>query len=410
MNNIITLRRLSEQIAKETGIEQAAAEEFVKALTSAISNGLEQGETVKLKGVGEFVPSKGRVSFTPAVELSEAINEPFAMFAPEELDPDLKLEDLKNPDIGDVAAAAAVAHQGAEEHKPEEKTEEPTPVAEPVAEAALAQPEAKQEAAPAPVTDPKPAEKPEPKPAEKPEPKPAEKHEAKQAHKTDTQGAEARSEPKAKQAPVPIVPFDDDEDGEDDAVAAYGASNRGGQGFPTFWVMWGVIFGLIVGLAIGFFVHDPIERLLEPSLDEDYMAEAMYDGDAEELPEMTPPEEEPIAEPDATAVETPAPVKEEPSAKPATATAPSKAAAEVYDTVREGNSLGSMAKKHYGSNIYWVYIYLENKDVIGNPNKVAVGTRLKIPPLSKYATKSTEAENKADAQKKVNEILRKYPN
>ncbi|MCC8114093.1 MAG: HU family DNA-binding protein [Bacteroidales bacterium] len=395
MNNIITLRRLSEQIAKEAGIEQAAAEEFVKALTSAISNGLEQGETVKLKGVGEFSPSKGRVSFTPAVELSEAINEPFAMFAPEELDPDLKLEDLKNPDLGDVATAAAATRHPHEEQATEEKTAEApqAPIAETVKEEA--QSEAKPALAPAPVADSKPAEKAEPKPAEKADPQPA----------------EPKPETKAKQAPVPIVPFDDDEeDGGDDAVAAYAASNRGGQGFPTFWVMWGVIFGLIVGLAIGFFVHDPIERLLEPSLDEDYMAEALYDGDAEELPEMTPPEEEPIAEPDATAVETPAPVKEEPAAKPATATAPSKAAAEIYDTVREGNSLGSMAKKHYGSNVYWVYIYLENKDVIGNPNKVAVGTRLKIPPLSKYATKSTEAENKADAQKKVNEILRKYPN
>lgn len=50
-----------------------------------------------------------------------------------------------------------------------------------------------------------------------------------------------------------------------------------------------------------------------------------------------------------------------------------------YHTVAEGDSLSSLARKYYGSPNRWADIEAANHDVIGNPNALRVGTRLKIP-------------------------------
>ncbi|MDP4278372.1 MAG: HU family DNA-binding protein [Bacteroidota bacterium] len=51
----------------------------------------------------------------------------------------------------------------------------------------------------------------------------------------------------------------------------------------------------------------------------------------------------------------------------------------VYLTIGAGNRLTLLAQKYYGHKVFWVYIYLENKDVITNPNNVPIGTKIRIP-------------------------------
>jgi nucleoid DNA-binding protein len=53
--------------------------------------------------------------------------------------------------------------------------------------------------------------------------------------------------------------------------------------------------------------------------------------------------------------------------------------------IHPGERLLDIAKKYYGNSAFWVYIYLDNKDVISNPNNVVVGTKILIskPDLSK---------------------------
>lgn len=48
-------------------------------------------------------------------------------------------------------------------------------------------------------------------------------------------------------------------------------------------------------------------------------------------------------------------------------------------TVQAGDRLTQLAEKHYGHKVFWVYIYLENKDKIPDPNNVAAGTTLVLP-------------------------------
>ena len=51
----------------------------------------------------------------------------------------------------------------------------------------------------------------------------------------------------------------------------------------------------------------------------------------------------------------------------------------VY-TVAEGDTLGKLAKRFYGSHTEWQRIYNANKRTVKNPDRLEVGTRLTIPP------------------------------
>lgn len=97
---------LSALLAKETGISLAKADLLTKALFDLIIEGLEQDGIVKINGLGTFkltdVASRSSVNvntgekfeikghkklvFTPADTLKDAVNQPFAMFEPVEVD------------------------------------------------------------------------------------------------------------------------------------------------------------------------------------------------------------------------------------------------------------------------------------------------------------------------------------
>ena len=97
-------------------------------------------------------------------------------------------------------------------------------------------------------------------------------------------------------------------------------------------------------------------------------------------------------------------------AKAAEAPAQTAQAAPVRDTVKAGYLLNDMARKHYGSKVFWVYIYEENKSKIKNPNRVNAGTVVTIPPASKYGIDAKDPASVAAANKKAGQILSKFPN
>ena len=51
-----------------------------------------------------------------------------------------------------------------------------------------------------------------------------------------------------------------------------------------------------------------------------------------------------------------------------------------------------MARRHYGAQVYWVYIYEANADHLGHPDRIAPGTRLLIPPRSTAAAPEPTSE------------------
>lgn len=76
----------------------------------------------------------------------------------------------------------------------------------------------------------------------------------------------------------------------------------------------------------------------------------------------------------------------------------------VTDTISAGHFLATMARKHYGSYVFWVYIYEENKDKIPDPDNVATGTVLVIPDASKYGIDAGSEESVKKAKAKATEI------
>ncbi|MDE5749661.1 MAG: HU family DNA-binding protein, partial [Duncaniella sp.] len=78
-------------------------------------------------------------------------------------------------------------------------------------------------------------------------------------------------------------------------------------------------------------------------------------------------------------------------------------------TIKAGYLLQAMARKHYGQKIFWVYIYEENKDAIGNPNRLNAGMKVVIPPASKYGIDSSSKESVKKAEEKERQIINKFP-
>ena len=66
-----------------------------------------------------------------------------------------------------------------------------------------------------------------------------------------------------------------------------------------------------------------------------------------------------------------------------------------------------MSRKYYGDYRFWVYIYLENSDIISDPNRIKPGTVVVIPPAEKYGIDPTDHESVADANEKIRAILEK---
>ena len=71
---------------------------------------------------------------------------------------------------------------------------------------------------------------------------------------------------------------------------------------------------------------------------------------------------------------------------------------QYMDTViiESGSRLTLIAQKYYGHKLFWVYLYLANKDAIADPNNVPIGTSVLIPIPQKY---DIDAKNQASLDK-----------
>lgn len=79
----------------------------------------------------------------------------------------------------------------------------------------------------------------------------------------------------------------------------------------------------------------------------------------------------------------------------------------VTDTVQGTNYLSRIARRHYGKDIFWVYIYEENKDKIQDPNNINPGTVVVIPPAEKYGIDPSNSASIHNAERLSAKILNK---
>ena len=82
--------------------------------------------------------------------------------------------------------------------------------------------------------------------------------------------------------------------------------------------------------------------------------------------------------------------------------APRTTEEERYDTVTSSRYLTTMAREYYGGMEFWVYIYDANRDVLGHPDRISPGTRVRIP-----RNLPTDAQARRQAVKMADDIYRR---
>ena len=65
---------------------------------------------------------------------------------------------------------------------------------------------------------------------------------------------------------------------------------------------------------------------------------------------------------------------------------PAPAPEKEIETVQlgKGETLRILAERLFGNREFWVYIYLENRNIIADPNRVPAGIRLLLPDTRQY--------------------------
>ncbi len=152
--------------------------------------------------------------------------------------------------------------------------------------------------------------------------------------------------------------------------------------------LWGFISGFVVAVLLALAVY-----FLVPAL---YMPRTV----------ATATQTDSTTVADTTVVDTAAPVKE--VVEPQTDTVPAKEekVADKEQTFLVTNTayLSNISRKFYGHYAFWVYIYLENKDVIKDPDNLPVGAVLKIPAPEKYGIDKNNPESIKRAEIKALEL------
>lgn len=96
MNNTLTLQQFAQMVATSADISMDESQSFIASLTDHIRGLLAAAEKAHLPGIGTFAvieaDGKPSVMFAPDDSFAEAVNEPFAMFEPVELDDEAAID------------------------------------------------------------------------------------------------------------------------------------------------------------------------------------------------------------------------------------------------------------------------------------------------------------------------------
>lgn len=408
MNRTIALPALVAELARTNNCADETASEFLHALARVVSKGLAEDGAVTVSGIGIFKiidkPDGPEVDFLPDAELAAEVNAPFSLFEPVELAAgvsaaDLDMETATATDVPEVPCAPAPAET-------EEATEPAAPVipepAKPEIPAGLPpvpaavtvtdaipdtgvpetepEPETEtvQEPQHEPETEPQPEPAPEPELIPTPQPKPKPRTINETYSQTTRTYTATTHEPVREERIVKVVDR---------------RPNRS-------TVALAAVIALVAGLVIGYLAYDWLN----------FNGPRNVEISAEKV--NVHPAVPVVFETDTTATEVvPADTARNAAATAENRTAQSaraegaKAPEIVTDTVGGRRYLSVIARQHYGKDIFWVYIYEENKDRISNPNNVPEGLVVVIPPAEKYNIDPASKESVHAAERKANEIM-----
>ncbi len=355
-NRVLVLQDIVKALSHETDTSEALCQSFVKELFAIVAERLMDGESVTLKGVGRFDVDGGEVRFVADPDTAAAINSAFDCFEAIELADDFD---------GDEPVAEDVISDAAEEEAA--TTVDETAGTEDVADespADGAEPEEKESQ-----TDGL-----EESEADSEEEKEEDTAEADADDETVTEETdEEETEETAEEAEETVEEEYDDEP----------QPKRGGCRFA-----WGFLAGFVTAAVVAavawFCLFGVVKKTSsQPAVIADDTAKvAAVDSDS------------------TAAVEKPQEQSEEKTAEP------EKESKKAEQTFKVTNTayLSNISRKFYGHYAFWVYIYLDNKDIITDPDNLPVGAELRIPAPEKYGIDKNNPESIRRAEIKALEI------
>lgn len=362
-----------------TGIaDSATIRNFIQEFTVIIEGTLARGESVSVKGIGTFhaveVADELYIEFAPDATLAETVNAPFSIFEPVELPDNLTDADME------TAEMACNETEPASQPCP--------PPIPPRREAAAPEP-----AATSPVSAPA------------PDPiieTPVQPEHAEPEHKTAAPGSD-NNEP--EQAPHNTLPTKEIEKIiEHERVVEV----RDHSSHHTMHIVIASLLSLVAGLAIGYFANNRLNLSHIKNVNiEAEGVNVISKTEAKEGKSATADSVAAVAAGHSASIpaDTVSPGQGSTAVEPEAKTMESPRAAIVTDTVKANRYLTTMARRHYGKKIFWVYIYEENKNIIDDPDHIAPNTVVVIPPAEKYGIKAGDKESEADAMRRAQAIV-----
>lgn len=384
MKDTINLTALIQQLQSKFNAN-VNPEQFIDAFTATILEGLAKDGNVTIKGFGKFIIlprdneggeshiSKDDIRFIPDNELAETINQPFAFFDAVELDDDVTDEVLENTET--VNKPAEENTEAANEAENSDDSVQDTNTAEEKLTEATEEVSISEEPADGEnvvITE-----------TVNPAETNTETEIIAETEKEDTSTTINPQQFTPETTAEVSTPEKEPENSTTEAVNTgneYISSDENEEEHSSdkSWI-WLIVF-FIIGLAIGWSVPTFITNSGTP--EEIILHDTIYI-------EKTVKQE--VAK-DSAKVENPMAQQQK----------------VVTDTVRANRFLTQMARKYYGNPEFWAYIYIENQDKLKNPNTIAPGTVVIIPPAEKYGIDSKSKESVNTATRKCQEILNKY--
>ncbi len=389
---MVNLNEVIKRIAVLSDVDEETSKEFMQAFSRVLVDALLSKDSVDIRAIGRFSEDEhasGNVKFEASLPLASVVNRPFSCFDPVELDDEL--DDIENASSGDVSDAEISVDSMQDGVTEEEALPDGMP--ELPDEAVMQKPENEKASESflesADTGDAVPIE---------------EEYE-------DEQGAVDESEDSQWTETNENKP-------EQDVAATVRIDNRkplqveivGGEEEKKHHplVRWIFSLGLVIGLCVGFIAGILLYDYIYPVSQRDIIADEIDDAEMAVIEDNIVAVDEVVAvvstssedsiysqaENDDTAEsvsEIVKPVRESDKGV-------------VTDTVSAGRFLATMARKHYGSYVFWVYIYEENRQFISDPDNVAMGTVVVIPDAAKYGIDAKSSESIKAAKAKAAEI------
>ena len=431
MNEKITQPRLVTLLAEASGISKRQAEEFIKAFLSTLIDEISVRNSVKIKGFGSFkvskmgarksvnvstgeaveIPPHYKVSFVPDKAVAAQINAPFDMFETIELEDDVEDEELQA--ITDEFEVAAVEIPPLSEN--EILAPQPSPVVIEVGEEEF-------DSARDEDTEILPLIA---------ESTASEESVEEQREKAQELGEKLEEDFGPIGPAEPFGPIDPDDSRSGDMNSDSQQEEKQLSHKKEVEVSQDLLRkhsfnkGLILGIVATFIVmilgfgalyylmmnkidalwakgnqekeetevvmitSNPISQPSNTDIDED--VKQKNDNQEEDFNKNLAREEKEaeVAKSEEIAK------KKEPGKKETVAVTP-QSDQPKYDTISKTRFLTTMAKEYYGNYHLWPYIYKENEDILGHPDRIRPGTKVKIPDLAKY---NVSASNPVDIKK-----------